>query len=208
MSPDGPEKRSTTPDGTVHDLPAAQLLRAATRADHEAVDAAFLRFPLDTNAGYRAFLTAHARVLPRAERLFDPAALLDHWQGRTEALRADLMAFGCALPQQSDFALPEGEAARWGALYVLEGSRLGGAFLERQIPTGLPTRFLGAHHAPGAWRTLLSRLNEADAGPAWREQAIEGARALFNAYIHAADCTEVKPDPQRAVEVAQIPSHH
>jgi heme oxygenase (biliverdin-IX-beta and delta-forming) len=82
--------------------------------------------------------------------------------------------------------LLEGEAARWGALYVLEGSRLGGAYLEKRVAPGLPRTYLGARHEQGAWRRILGSLDHADTGPAWREQALAGARATFGAFIEAA----------------------
>jgi heme oxygenase (biliverdin-IX-beta and delta-forming) len=165
---------------------AVAELRAATRADHDAVDAGFGHFALGTVDGYRDFLTAHARILPLAERLIQPQALVDGWTGRTRALLADLAALGGAVPDELDFALPEGQAARWGALYVMEGSRLGGAVLAKSVPDQLPAAYLGARHAPGGWRALLVKLDEADAGPAWRKQAVAGARALFGAYLAAA----------------------
>lgn len=165
---------------------AVTQLRAATRPDHEAVDSAFGHFALRTREGYRDFLTAHARILPLAERLIQPGALVDDWHGRTEALMDDLHALGGDRPAELDFALPEGEAARWGALYVIEGSRLGGAVLAKMVPADLPAAYLGARHPQGAWRALLERLDDADTGPAWREEAERGAKAMFGAYLEAA----------------------
>lgn len=165
---------------------ATTRLRTATRGDHDAVDSAFGSFGLGTRDGYRQFLTAHARILPLAERLIAPAALIGEWRGRTDALLADLDALGGETPREIDFALPGGEAARWGALYVVEGSRLGGAVLARMVPEGLPAAYLGARHAPGAWPRLLAQLDGADAGEVWRGEAVAGARAMFGAYLAAA----------------------
>jgi len=170
----------------VSEQSAATQLRAATRTDHEAVDGAFGRFALGTRDGYRDFLTAHARILPLAERLIRPDQLVESWSGRTEALMDDLHALGGAVPAELDFSLPEGEAARWGALYVIEGSRLGGAVLAKMVPADLPAAYLGARHPQGAWRALLERLDEADTGPAWRDEAERGAKAMFGAYLAAA----------------------
>ncbi|MBB6125200.1 biliverdin-producing heme oxygenase [Sphingobium subterraneum] len=201
MSPDGRSGAGIAPQPErTSDASAAHYLRAVTRVDHDAVDAAFLRFSLQTRDGYRAFLTAHARVLPVAERRLDPAFLTGDWHGRSEALRADLADLGCAMPTEDALLLPTGEAARWGALYVLEGSRLGGAVLEKQVLTGLPTRFLGATHPHGAWRRFLDMLNAADTGPAWRAQAAEGAKALFGAYAVAAQTSSDGPLATAAME--------
>lgn len=174
---------STEDDLVTDDVSAVEALRMATRADHDAVDAAFSRFSLATRAGYVDFLTAHARILPVAERLIAPQGLIDGWQGRAEALLEDLREWGLDAPQEMDLVLPEGEAARWGALYVLEGSRLGGAVLARRIGPGLPVAFLSGVHRQGGWAALLARLNEEDTGPVWRAQAIQGAKALFRAYL-------------------------
>ncbi len=168
------------------DESAIARLRSVTRADHDKVDAAYGRFALDTPEGYRGFLTAHARILPLAERLIDPAALLDDWHGRTAALLSDLQAMGGEVPTDLAFTLPEGEGARWGALYVIEGSRLGGAVLARSIPEGLPAAYLGARHPSGAWRKLLEMLDVAVAGAEAREAAERGAKAMFGAYLTAA----------------------
>jgi heme oxygenase len=165
---------------------AVAELRAATRLDHDSVDAGFGQFALDTPGGYRDFLTAHARILPLAERLIRPEALVDGWTGRTQALMADLAALGAAAPDELDFVLPDGDAARWGALYVMEGSRLGGAVLAKSVAGDSPAAYLGARHPPGAWRNLLANLDAADGGAEWREEAVAGAKALFAAYLAAA----------------------
>ena len=169
------------------DHSASQFLRAATRDGHEGVDSAFSRFGIDKPSGYARFLQAHARVLPQAERLLAPASLLERWQGRAGALAADLAALNVPSPPALEFALPEGKGARWGAIYVVEGSRLGGAVLSRMVPPGLPTAYLGATHPSGAWRDLLGRIDAADTGPAWRTDAAAGANAMFEAYRMAAD---------------------
>lgn len=116
----------------------------ATRVDHEAVDGAFGHFAIGTRNGYRNFLVAH---VPLAERLIEPNTLVENWSGRTAALMADLQALGGEAPVDSIFALPEGEAARWGALYVIQGSRLGGAVLAKMVPADLLAAYLDAARA-------------------------------------------------------------
>ena len=166
-----------------------QLLRAATASDHDAVDASFGSFALDDAAGYRRFLRAHGRALPAVE-----AALADRtgdalpdWRPRTPALAGDLAALGEDLPAPLVFAAA-GEAERWGALYVIEGSRLGGQLLARSVPAGLPSAYLSARHLAGEWRALLAALDAraAAAGEAWRQAALAGARATFALYARAA----------------------
>lgn len=170
-------------------IPLHLALREETRIDHEAVDRAFGLLGLDDRARYGRFLRAHARILPAAEAAVDPAALLPGWQGRTAALGEDLAALGIAMPDTLPFPLCADDAVRWGAIYVIEGSRLGGAMLARSVPAGLPAAYLSARHGPGGWRNIQAALDGAADGEdaAWRARAIAAARATFAAYRAAAD---------------------
>lgn len=167
-----------------HDAHAA--LRSRTRDDHDRVDAAFAGYDLRDRNGYAGFLTAHARALPALEAALAPGALLPDWTGRTDALLADLKALDMPVPA----ALPvEGAydgAARWGALYVLEGSRLGGVFLARQVGDGLPKAYLSAAHAQGGWQRILATIEDAAQGEAWLDAAIRGAKQAFAVFAAAA----------------------
>jgi heme oxygenase len=168
--------------------PVHQFLRDATRQDHESVDAAFGAFQLDTRRGYAHLLLAHARILPVAERLVAPGELLAGWVGRTDCLMDDLATLGLPRPSGIDFSLPGDEAARWGAIYVIEGSRLGGLMLKRMVPQDMPSAYLSAGHGPGQWRTLLGKLDNAEeGGQAWRDAALNGAKLTFAAYSRAAE---------------------
>lgn len=162
-------------------------LRAETRSDHDRVDAAFSRFDLTRRDGYARFLVAQARVLPAVEALLDPGGLMPGWRGRTAALRQDLRDLAIAPPASITPLIPDGHAARWGALYVLEGSRLGGAVLARRVPDGLPAAFLGAAHRPGAWRDLLARLDALELSGPELVQAVAGAKAVFAAFARSAE---------------------
>ncbi|WP_420384078.1 biliverdin-producing heme oxygenase [Novosphingobium sp.] len=169
-------------------------LRAATRSNHDAVDAAFGASELTSRNGYRNFLLAHARVVPLVERLLAPSDMIDGWEGRTAALFQDLAALGLERPREIDFVLPDGEAARWGALYVVEGSRLGGAMLVRGVPEGLPTAYLADVHGHGKWRELLAALDAAEQDMVWRQDAVAGAKAMFGAYLLATRIDAEEPD--------------
>lgn len=162
-------------------------LRAETRSDHDRVDTAFSRFDLSRRDGYAQFLVAQARVLPAVEALLDPGGLMSGWRGRTAALRQDLRDLAIAPPALIPPLISEGQAARWGAFYVLEGSRLGGAVLARRVPDGLPTAFLGAAHPPGAWRELLARLDALELSAPELVQAVQGAKAVFAAFARSAE---------------------
>jgi heme oxygenase len=169
-------------------MSARAALRAATAAKHDAVDAAFRRFDLTDRASYGQFLTAHARALPAVEQALRSVPGLPAFEPRSRLLRDDLAALGLAMPAPPPLAPPESGAAAFGALYVIEGSRLGGAMLARQVPDGLPHAYLSATHAPGAWRDfgeLLDRAAHAF-GPGWIDRAIVAAEATFDLYAEAA----------------------
>lgn len=165
-----------------------QSLRAATASDHDRVDATFGGFALGDAAGYRRFLLAHGRALPAVEAALAAAAhALPAWRPRTAALADDLAALGEAMPPPLDFGVAN-EAESWGALYVIEGSRLGGQLLARSVPAGLPAAYLSARHLSGEWRALLAALDARAAaeGDDWRTAATAGARATFALYARAA----------------------
>lgn len=167
-------------------LSAVAALRKATGPDHDAVDTAFGGFDLKTRDGYAAFLTAHARALPAVEAALAAIPALPAPRPRTDLLAADLAAFGESMPDPLPFALADDDAAAWGALYVIEGSRLGGIMLARSVAEGWPAAYLGAKHLPGEWRGLLAALDGAATGEAWIATAIDAAKATFALYRKAA----------------------
>ncbi len=164
-------------------MSARTALRTATRAEHDRVDAEFSAHDLNSRDGYARFLRAQAAAHLPVERAIEAAGatdLLPDWAARrrADALLADLAELGVAPAAEENFTIGRGEASLLGAIYVLEGSRLGGAVLRRQISAGLPARFLSPG-APGAWRSLTDRLDERLRSPAAIDEAIASARAVF-----------------------------
>ncbi|RXD03831.1 hypothetical protein EQZ23_16195 [Sphingomonas sp. UV9] len=160
-------------------------LRDATASDHDAVDAGFGRYDLRDADDYRAFLIAHARALPAVEAWLDGIPGLSVVRSRVEALAADLAALGEEMPVPMNFDLAPSEAAGWGAMYVVEGSRLGGIMLSRSVRDGMPSAYLGARHLSGEWRTLLAAIDRQPADEAWIADAVAGAKAAFALYRRA-----------------------
>lgn len=160
-------------------------LRAATASDHDAVDAGFGRYDLTDADDYRAFLIAHAKALPAVEAWLKDIPGLAAVRSRSEALAADLAALGEAMPTPMAFDLTHSEAAGWGAMYVVEGSRLGGIMLSRSVPEGMPSAYLGAKHLSGEWRALLATIDRQPADKAWLADAVAGAKAAFALYRNA-----------------------
>ena len=163
---------------------AVALLRARTRDAHETVDAVFGTHLLADRDDYRRFLIAHARALPAAEALAAQAMPL---RARTPLLADDLARLDTAMPDVLTVDA-SGAAAAWGALYVVEGSRLGGRLLAQSVPATLPCAYLGATHLPGEWRAIREAIDAAAAphDAAWHETLVAGARATFDLYRRAA----------------------
>ncbi|OWK33776.1 hypothetical protein SPDO_06640 [Sphingomonas dokdonensis] len=141
---------------------------------------------LTNRADYLRFLQAHARALPDAEAM--AAAVWPTLRRRTPLLAADLHALGetVDLSVKTD---SEAGPRQWGALYVVEGSRLGGGFLSKRVASGLPVSYLSAVHLSGEWRSIRLAIEQAADGhdPDWQEQMVAGALDVFSLYRSAAD---------------------
>jgi heme oxygenase len=161
-------------------------LRSATAGDHEMVDAAFGRFDLASRASYTKFLTAHAAVLGAVESVV--SGLWPAWRPRLPLLQADLAELGVRVVA-GDAIGTLSEAERWGMLYVVEGSRLGGGILAGRVAQGLPLRYLSAKHEEGSWRHFGEALEQAaDLGSDdWADGAASGAKLAFARFAFAAD---------------------
>lgn len=178
--------------------PLLQALRDATSAQHRQVET--LLPPSWSTLGREGYVAYLRRVagfhLPVEARLFaahDWNALgLSEAAARTRAplLRADLAALGAdvgTLPCAAELPDVQELGRALGALYVLEGSTLGGQVLARQVSrgaAGVPTSFLnGAGDATGARWTSFCRFAEALAArePQIMFQAPAAARETFAA---------------------------
>lgn len=169
---------------------ARAALRKGTAADHERLDVLFGGFRLGDPQDYRAFLTAHAMALTAVERALDAAGFgdtLDDWpqRKRGDAIAADLAAIGEPSPTPLPATSLDTPAAQWGAAYVIEGSRLGGALLARSVPEDLPKSYLGSAQPPGSWRKFLDKLDKALPLPRDIADATESARATFGLFEQA-----------------------
>ncbi len=157
------------------------------------MDAAFSRYDVSILEGYGRFLAAQSRVFGPIESALEAAgieALVEDWPLRRRAARltADLEDLGVSIgfPAVSAPAL-SGPAAVLGALYVLEGSRMGGALLRRALPPGAPARFLADDDRAARWRVLMDLLDQRLADPQELDVAVTSARAVFHAFLAAAD---------------------
>lgn len=143
-------------------MSARSYLRSITRSAHGRVDTRFSAFDLSDDHSYRGFLEAQATAFLPLEAALDRAGagrLLSDWpqRRRADALKSDLTELGIQLPNEASAPDYLDEASIWGGLYVLEGSRLGGAVLRRSVGRHLPKAFLKP--APkGAWSAFVAEL--------------------------------------------------
>ena len=198
----------TSPSATAWTLPAiVPALRDATRAAHERLDASnpIAAPALDLRA-YHAILgryvAAHAAVElalePWTKELAVAGVSLDE-RRKMPLLRRDRAVTRALLGEPADeprdavrFAVPTLPSA-WGALYVVEGSTLGGQHILRTLETSDMARrsalkvegglsyFHGYGRATGEmWRQFLLALGGADAADASaRAEIIDGAESTF-----------------------------
>jgi heme oxygenase (biliverdin-IX-beta and delta-forming) len=191
------ESAPIRPDHTeAHHTPHA-ILRAATRDWHDRVDDAFTRFDIGTHAGLGAFLQRQAAALLPLERQIErsgAAARLPDWDARrrSDALVADLEDLGVAVPVPTGSPKLPSWLHGFGALYVLEGSKIGGRVLLRQVKASpdprvrATTRFLGHTHQ-GGWAGFLGILNALPPTAQAIADLEEGACMAFAAFLSAAD---------------------
>lgn len=181
-------------------MTARHALRSATAEHHGRVDAMFSAFDLSSPEGYCAFLTAQAEPFLSTEAALERDGIAQFVSDWPERKRANLIVADledvCSCESRI-LGAPEivpgpllsqehNEAALLGALYVLEGSRLGGALLKRAVPDGFPTRFLSAPHPPGNWRKLLEMLDTVLYDLEQIDAAVGAARSVFERFEHGA----------------------
>ncbi|SEI64997.1 heme oxygenase [Sphingobium sp. AP50] len=162
-------------------------LREATMDDHRRVDAIYAGYRLDSVNAYRAFLIAHARALPALEDAAQPESR------RLPLLADDLASLDAAMPAPLLLDAPDADGFRWGLRYALEGSRLGGAMLSRQVGEGLPRAYLSAVHGKGEWIAFQRALDSAAAegGEGWLDDAVQGALAAFALFAQAGEAEKI-----------------
>ncbi|MDG9929316.1 MULTISPECIES: biliverdin-producing heme oxygenase [unclassified Pseudomonas] len=170
-----------------------QRLKHFSTGLHHQVDAAFSAFPLESAPGYRGFLLAHGAALFSLERTLEAnavEALIEDWplRRRSDALHADLLALGIEHMAPLDAPRHVDPGWCWGALYVLEGSRLGARLLAQRLRAAQPTApmsYLGHAAAEGLWPRFLQRL-EACAGSCDEAQLQQGVADAFGQFLAAA----------------------
>ena len=166
------------------------LLRRETAADHAHVDARFSALISGGAASYGEFLRLSAAGIYPVEQALIAGhveRLLPDWDARSRkaALSADLRELGIKDPLLSRLPPLRGEAQQFGALYVLEGSRLGARLLVRQLqaapdpPPRRAMRYLLHGEGQRLWRSFLDKLELSAAVKRSPADLIAGARMAF-----------------------------
>jgi heme oxygenase len=164
-------------------------LRVATADAHARLDALLSDLDLRERAAYRIFLEASAAALLPLEDALAAAGvarLFPDWNERRRgsALRDDLARVGGEARPLALAATLDRDAVL-GAMYVLEGSRLGGQILLRQAAASPDPVVAGAtaylRHGAGRhlWPSFLAALERHGEGLADSAGAVAGARLAF-----------------------------
>lgn len=174
-----------------------ERLKKETRLDHQAVEDIIPLMRADlTRELYGAVLYRLLGIVEAWEAVTEgglPGSILPQVRERKRAhlIRQDLADLGRPVTHPPLPILPRFEKpAEWvGALYVIEGSRLGGQFIARHVDT-----VLGLVHGQGSryfrgfgdetrsrWVELM-RLLENEVSDHETEMAIRGAKKMFSAF--------------------------
>ncbi len=166
-------------------------LRELTRAEHDRVDLLYSQFKLDAPASYASFLlaqgAAHCAVEAELERA-GVAGVLADWPARrrSDLVAADLGELGLRVPERVFGRHLAGLPQILGAVYVLEGSRLGGKVLAKRLYPGAPRRFLAAVGGRSAWPLLVNLLNQNLQDPGDLMTAATAAKDCFACFERSA----------------------
>jgi heme oxygenase len=170
---------------------AREFLKQGLATLHETLDARVSAACLRPVRSLPRLLRLHAEALPPLVAGLDRAGaarLCPGWDEpeRLAALSEDLRAHGLPSGTGESPARFASEAAAWGGLYALLGSRLGTLVVLRQFTAaGQPADSAFLHHGGGGWPAFLARLEAALAGPGLAE-ALGGAELVMRRYLTAA----------------------
>ncbi|WP_128290990.1 MULTISPECIES: biliverdin-producing heme oxygenase [Afifella] len=174
------------------------LLHAATAELHAEVEARLNPMLVQGETGYASFLRANAAAILPVEETLEIAgieALLPDWdeRRRSAVLLDDIQILGAERPQPVSAPEMHGEAFMLGAVYVLEGSRLGAKILTRDILAEagprmkVASRFLRHGEGRKLWPSFVERLEESAAVHDAPDEAVKGAEAVFALFDAAAE---------------------
>jgi heme oxygenase (biliverdin-IX-beta and delta-forming) len=166
------------------------LLREKTAAAHARLDAALQTLELQSAPQYCRFLEAHAEALLPLEKSLAASGvrrLFPDWdqRARSRVLADDIARLGGEVRQSGLLAGPFDDAGLLGAMYVLEGSRLGAAVLLDIVSQSSDsvvrnaTGFLSHGAQKRLWPSFLAVLERHGATLEDVDEAVAAARRVF-----------------------------
>lgn len=172
-------------------------LKQATADAHRDLDTRLGALDLGRLPGYRRFLEINAAALLPLETALESsgvAVIFADWpqRARRAAMLADLARVGGA-NRASESVDRLSRNAVFGALYVLEGSRLGAKYLLRSVAQSSDPVIASAtaylRHGAGQplWQDFLHMLARQPFSPEDETEVIAGAQTAFSIFARAAD---------------------
>lgn len=180
-----------------------QYLRTQTYPQHKALEAqphfARIMNPQVSLNDYKALLTLlyqfHAQAEPALNDALKNKPSSNILRPRLELLASDLKSQDLPIPCTASFKLDlNDEASALGAVYVIEGSALGGQIIARHLQSTLQekvSRSLTFYNTLGRdigphWQKVIRQLRGHLTTEQTRKSAVEGACAVFDRLLELA----------------------
>lgn len=159
-------------------------LKSRTRARHDLLDRTMRQAGWSTPASYARFLQIQFFARSAIESWLDRESLFPEMPRQAALIAADLAELGATLPPHTnDFSL-EDHVEPIGIAWALAGSSLGNRVIQREIPSGMPVRFLSDRAMEAYWRRLRTELD----APATGHDAEAAAAAAGSVFDHFLAC--------------------
>lgn len=174
------------------------LLRQETADLHAELDAHLSRVDFDDRRSYGVFLRSQAGPLLALEQAIATSSIprdISDWESRrrSAAMRADLAALALTPPPVGPVPSGFQDGDRlFGALYVLEGSRLGAVYLSRHARASrdpavrAAVRYLTHGEDKSLWPSFLRHLARREQAGLDLAKLVEGAREAFGMFLLSA----------------------
>ncbi len=187
-------------------LTLAERLREETKTEHASTEKAMmplLKGSRDKETYSRLLCAMYTYLKPVEDAIFrklDTTHLPDQASRRNmDSMAADLQAMdarGCTEQKTTDLPQINTPAQAFGALYVLEGSTMGGQIVSQIIRKNMPedlhhTRYFDSYgdQTRAMWGRFIASLNAyGEAHPEMHEEVLSAARetfALFEKHLNA-----------------------
>lgn len=176
-----------------------ELLSKSTKKTHLIVERSMTAGPSSFRENYVKFLTPNAMVAPpfaaavKSKTVIDAVPFIyERWHAGAFLSYLDRVGRNVPVCKAADFVPDKASVA--GALYALEGSRLGTKFILRQLASPgsiLLSRFLSFCSGRQLWNSFVQCLNRQKWTSGETSTTRGSASSVFNAYLSACDDREL-----------------